>query len=441
MKPAGWLTLFLLTLVWPSGYIVAQTVPHRCAATVYDSVLRAHNPAYHRSRERFEQKMLAYKRSGRTARQQTGPLTIPVVVHVIHLNQSGTIGGNRNSNISDEQIREQIRVLNEDFRRKPGTRGFNTDPVGADININFVLTDTDPTGRLTTGITRHLSRKASYNPFDQGDRTELARIVNWPTHRYLNIWVAPLSGTAIGYAQFPDDSDLDGLNGNNGFANTDGVIVNYKAFGEGPNVESQIYNQGRTTTHEIGHWLGLLHTFGEEGIRCDDDFVDDTPIVALPNNTNDLSCPAVFSTCNGLRTRNMIENYMDYSPDTCMNIFTEGQKERVWQALELSPRRRQLVEYWQNARSLPASSTLIVRNIKSNPLGDDRNLRLEVLLEGSQDVYIDIIDRLGRTIQTEIYPHIPSKELGLSLQSLASGVYIVRVRTATETQIRKLVVQ
>lgn len=439
MKPWSWFYLTFCIIFYLSEKSTAQTIIQRCATTSYDSVLKAQNPVYRKSRERFEELIRQYQASGRSSRITATTITIPVVVHVIHNNQNGTIGGTNNSNISDDQIHEQIRVLNEDYRKKENTNGFNTNPVGADVNIQFVLASSDPNGLVTDGIIRTYSSKSGFDPESDEDRHALATISGWPTDRYLNIWVTTLSGNTIGYAQFPDGTGLSGLDAVNGYEDSDGVFIHYGVFGVGPYITSSIYDLGRTTTHEIGHWLGLLHTWGDT--YCGTDYIDDTPVAASANNSSSLSCNSVYSNCTGSQTRNMIENYMDYSPDLCMNIFTQGQKDRIWLTLDLSPRRKKLVEYIQTENQLPESDKLTIRNSYPNPLSsDNRNLRLEVLLKGTQDVTIDIINRLGGIVKTAQYPQISSSTIGIDLTSMAQGLYMVRIRTTNEEKTTKVIV-
>jgi PKD repeat protein len=147
------------------------------------------------------------------------------------------------------------------------------------------------------------------------------------------------SSNLLGYAQFPDQSGLGGLNGTGGPASTDGVVIQYTSFGSADKGNFPImqapYNKGRTLSHETGHWLGLRHIWGDG--NCADDFVSDTPPAASASS----GCQVGRFSCGGT---NMVENYMDYSNDACMNIFTNGQKTRMQAVIELSPRRKSLVD-------------------------------------------------------------------------------------------------
>lgn len=441
MKPAFVIFLFAALALSPAMQAVAQ---RRCATAHYDSLLQATNPSYRHGRELLEKLIRednAAQRGGRVSGTQADTLVeIPVVVHVIHDNQSGRIGGSGNSNISDGQIRSQMDVLNEDYRRRNADRTQTPAAyagVAADLNIRFRLASTGPNGQNSTGITRHYNRKAAFDP---EDRDELADIASWPTNRYLNIWVTSISGAFIGYAQFPDGTGLAGLDPVNGLEKSDGVMVDYRNFGRGPEVDSKVYNQGRSATHEIGHWLGLLHTWGDE--KCGNDYIDDTPRIFGPNEGIDLACPDFFSTCGGVRVRNMTENYMDYSPDACMNLFTKNQSERIRKVLVLSPRRRQLIESLRP--QLPPSDLLVIAKVYNNPFYASQSVskpfRLDILVKNRQDVTIDVFDRSGRQVGSQLFSQTPSNSLPVDLDGLPQGLYMVRVRTATEMQTRKVVV-
>lgn len=228
-------------------------------------------------------------------------VTIPVVVHIVY---------NENTeNLSEEQIHSQLAVLNRDFRRK------NTDttslwPVAADAGIEFCLATTDPAGLPTNGITRTYTASTSFTTSSENVKfSSKGGRDAWPSDSYLNIWVCDLTGSVLGYAQFPG-----------GKPETDGVVVDYKVFGTGPNVTPG-FHLGRTATHEVGHWLNLRHIWGA-GDCVTDDFVTDTPKSDGPN----YGCNKGHTSCGNI---NMVENYMDYSNDDCMNLFTNGQKTRM----------------------------------------------------------------------------------------------------------------
>src|SRR5690606_1825563 len=149
----------------------------------------------------------------------------------------------------------------EDFRKAIGTNGYNTHPAGADCEIEFCLAAVDPSGNVLAqpGIDRQNLGQSSWAMSSINSTVKPQTI--WDPERYCNIWTVNFGGSSanlLGYAQFPSSSGLTGLNTNGGSANTDGVVIRYNAFGRTGTVSSP-YNRGRTTTHELGHWLGLRH--------------------------------------------------------------------------------------------------------------------------------------------------------------------------------------
>lgn len=319
----------------------------RCASTEYEEYLKTSNPQ-RLSTQEFERWLApqvqleqAKKRNSSKTAQTNAVITIPVVVHVIH---NGDAVGT-NENLFAEQINSQIRVLNEDFRRKVSTPGFNTNPVGADIEIEFALAKRDPAGVLSNGIHRVNLGKDSWS-LDEIENTVKPQ-TQWNPDKYLNIWVLNFDRTdLLGYAQFPSSAGLPGLNSSGGAAATDGVVIQYQFFGSKSyfptGTYGPTYDQGRTATHEVGHFLGLRHIWGdanedEDGCSVDD-FCQDTPNTAIDNS----GCPTNVDSCINSPGLDMVENYMDYTDDICMNIFTGDQKTRMITVINNSIRRASL---------------------------------------------------------------------------------------------------
>ena len=234
------------------------------------------------------------------AANQNAVVTIPVVFHVVYRTAT--------ENISAEQIQSQLDVLNDDFRR------LNSDvddiwPQAADTEIEFCLASFDPQGNPTDGILRV---STTVNGFGTNDAVKSASSGGsdaWPYNQYLNFWVCNIGGGILGYAQFPGGS-----------ASTDGVVCGYQYTGTTGTATSP-FDLGRTATHEVGHWLNLRHIWGDGGCGASD-FVDDTPDSDGPN----YGCALGNVACN---TTDMVQNYMDYSDDACMNLFTQGQTDRM----------------------------------------------------------------------------------------------------------------
>jgi len=236
-------------------------------------------------------------------------ITIPVVVHVIYKNSS--------QNISDAQIFSQIDILNEDFRMNNSDASSVPSAfaaAAADCEIEFCLAVRDPNGNVTTGITRTYTTTSSFSGYTSMKYSSTGGQDAWNTSDYLNIWVCNLASGLLGFATFPG-----------GNSSTDGVVCDYAYFGNTGTATSP-YDLGRTATHEVGHWLNLYHIWGDS--YCGNDYVSDTP----KHEESNYGCPSYphASSCSGTgSTGEMFMNYMDYTNDACMFMFSTGQKNRM----------------------------------------------------------------------------------------------------------------
>lgn len=314
---------------------------YKCGTETYLQNLQQKYPNLQKGRQRLEE-MLSHK----NLRMEAGPeaiFRIPVVVHIIHKNEA--------VNLSDERVLSQIQVINEDYRREnPDT--INAYPpymaLGADTKIEFCLANRDPEGNPTNGIVRKPTNVDVFDGYQNENADIMLKSISyWPSDQYLNIWVTDLGHydngilrNVLGYSSFPSGSPFNDFGGNMMEERRDGIVIDYLAFGK-YSAPTYKYNLGRTVTHEIGHWLGLLHIWGDS--FCGNDGIGDTPIQNFHNKSMTKECNPKESTCNGITVRDMHENYMDYSPDVCMNLFTMGQKERMRLVVENSPRRRALL--------------------------------------------------------------------------------------------------
>ncbi|MHA3786973.1 M43 family zinc metalloprotease [Flavobacterium hauense] len=316
-----------------------------CGSTENEENLQKQDPK-RLSNEAFENWIapkVAEAKAKRLQKNGNTILTLPVVVHVIH---NGDAEG-FNENISEAQILSQIEVLNQDFRKMANTPGFNSNEVGADIELEFCLAKRTPTGENTTGIMRY--EIGDDNGWETEEaNTQLKPFTQWDPEKYINIWVVDFvyrdTGNSrislAGYAQFPSGTNLDGLEASGGFGFQDGVVIDHKYFGSANIFPEGTYdttnNMGRTTTHELGHFFGLRHIWGDGGCNVDD-FCDDTPVAGQANS----GCEEGTDTCPALGV-DMIENYMDYTNDACKNIFTQDQKARIDVVMNQAARRASL---------------------------------------------------------------------------------------------------
>lgn len=291
---------------------VSASAQHRhCAA--HDVLIRQlnENPDLREAREALERHTAHFmeQQMHQGVRDRVA-VTIPVVVNVVYNTTS--------QNISDAQIQTQIDVLNADFRK------LNADisnvptvwqSLAADFEINFCLATQDPTGAATTGIRRRSTTVTSFSTNDAVKYNAQGGLDAWDRSKYLNLWVCNLSSTLLGYAQFPG-----------GAAATDGVVIDYQYFGT-IGTSTAPFNLGRTATHEVGHWLNLYHIWGDDGTGCTgSDNVSDTPNQGGSNG----GCPTFPKiSCSNGPNGDMFMNYMDYTDDACMYMFTAGQKARA----------------------------------------------------------------------------------------------------------------
>ena len=260
-----------------------------------DRLLEEHEQ-YHQQMELIEQFTREFVTTPHL--RNNAAVSIPVVVNVVY--KTGA------QNVSDAQIQSQIDVLNDDFRRT-NSDADNTWSQAADTQIEFCLASVDPNGNPTSGIRRKSTNKPSWQANDgmKGNQG----LTPWDPSSYLNIWVCNLSGGLLGYAQFPG-----------GPSATDGVVVDYAYFGT-IGTATAPFDLGRTCTHEVGHYLNLRHIWGDGGCSVDD-FVSDTPVSDGPN----YGCALGHVSCG---TVDMVQNYMDYTNDNCMNLFSDGQASRM----------------------------------------------------------------------------------------------------------------
>ncbi|MBW8049086.1 MAG: T9SS type A sorting domain-containing protein [Cytophagales bacterium] len=296
-----------------------KVIKRTCGTMAYLEQQKTSDPVgFEKRMNLIETQVQKWKKNHPNSKTNNVVITIPVVVHVVW--ETAT------QNISDAQVISQIDVLNEDYRRLNADSTLTPSGfvgVAADCDIEFCLALRDPSGNPTNGITRTQTTVNSWTNDDIKYTAQLGADA-WPKNDYLNIWVGNLGGSLLGYATFP----------NSGPAAEDGVVCGYNYFGRVGTL-SPPFNKGRTATHEIGHWFALYHTFdggcvGTASTNCFSmgDRVCDTP----PTSSFNWGCPpGTQNTCTEtpVDQNDMTSNFMDYTDDACMNIFTQGQKTRM----------------------------------------------------------------------------------------------------------------
>lgn len=282
-----------------------NTEGRNCGTTIYEEHLRSLDPEYDSKKERIfrEAKELGASLRGGAV------VTIPVVFHIVYNTST--------ENLSLSQIQSQMVVLNKDFRRTNSDASQTPQVfqgVAADAEIEFCLASVDPNGNATDGITRTQTTRTSFAVPSNVSSSEPLKFTGlggkdaWNSSKYLNIWVADISSGVLGYATFPGTAT----------AAKDGVVIDYEYFGT-TGTATYPFNGGRTCTHEVGHYLGLRHIWGDGNCSYDDNIAD------TPTSADDyFGCPTHPQSSCG--STDMFMNYMDYVDDRCMNMFTQGQK-------------------------------------------------------------------------------------------------------------------
>jgi len=245
--------------------------------------------------------------SSRSGNAEVPPITIPVIVHIVYHTAA--------ENISDAQVQSQIAVLNADYQKKNAdTSGIPAcyRELAANCGFRFGLAMEDTAGRPSTGIVRKYTDTEHFSLDDGIKFSARGGDDGWDRDRYLNIWVGNLTGGILGYSSIVGGTKA-----------TDGVVVLYTAFGTN-GAAAAPYNLGRTTTHEVGHWLNMIHTWGDDSCGTDD--VADTP----PQEGPDYGDPeGTIVSCGNAPYGNLYMDFMDFTDDIGMHLFTFGQRDRM----------------------------------------------------------------------------------------------------------------
>lgn len=439
---------FIITLLilFPSIKLCAQN-PIRCGTVEYMARLKAEDPTLvDRLREaemaiqRESLKHINERTSGTSA-----TIYVPVVFHVMYSNTA--------ENISDNRINDQIASLNKDFARL--NADSNKTPsfwrsIAANTNIQFCLARRDPYGNPTNGVIR-IPVGNGFDPYsnDNAKFTSLGGSDAWPLTKYLNIWTMSFRGATptdlLGITTFPSapDPHNDSL---------DGIIMKYSTIG-GPNYHGTEpkYDVGRTLTHEVGHWLDLIHPWGDDSngnatcevaTECNgSDQVPDTPNQGIET----YDCPSYpqIDCCSSTPSGDpihgkMFMNYMDYANDTCMNLFTIGQSNRMnYSITTLRPTIPNSLGCLVPNYIEEGQCIIFDLNVYPNPATG--NITVSADFIGYTNTTIEISNMLGEIIYSKEMKNVAAVLLPVDLSGKARGVYILTLRTTGDCMNRKII--
>ena len=351
-------------------------------------------------------------------------IVIPVVIHVLYNNSA--------QNISDEQILSQIKSLNEDYRRLNADTIFTPAPFkkfAADTRIIFCLSKVDPQGRYTSGIIRKYTKEQYWLSDDEMKFSSKGGDDAWVASKYLNIWVCNLFGRTLGYSVFPG-----------GPPERDGVVIQSNVFGTTGALNPE-FNKGRTATHEIGHWLGLQHLWGDGA--CGDDGVGDTP----PQQTNNTYCPSFphTSLCSADENGDMYMDFMDFTDDVCMNMFTTGQKNKMRSLFALGNPRNSFLNSNVCDSSLaeggPLPGDTLIAGVKISVYPNPFSNQVIISSANASDVIgrtLKLYDVTGKLYFSKI---LDAQKTILPVTNLPAGIYIIKIGGLKSQGIFKLIKQ
>ncbi len=390
----------------------------------------------------------AYKRNSDSV------LRIPVVVHIVYKTTQ--------QNIPDSLVYSQIEILNRDFRRQnsdTATLRSIFDGLGKDSGIEFYLAFEDPDGNPTTGITRTQTTRDAFTfslfgggGLDDVKFDSLQGKNSWNTNEYLNIWVCntvdPQSffGAVLGYAYPPQGAPNWPVDAFPADPRVEGVVIHFEVFGS-PNPyavgDFAVANKGRTAVHEIGHYLGLRHIWGDGqaaifgGTDCTvDDGIADTP---NSGNNSQAGCNANKNTCNDGPgdLPDMWENYMDYSEESCQTIFTEGQVD-IMRAMLQTARSGLLQGKCIDTTNVGVkeSITTLAVNIYPNPSSGIINIDFGTV---TNNVKVSITNTIGNVVSEFVFNNNQS-QYAINTNNFSKGIYFMHIKSGDRTAIKRIVI-
>jgi hypothetical protein len=419
---------FLLsTLIFSFLNFQAQEF-HRCGTNEHLFHLNQQNPGH---AERVNQALEEIAAASNLRNGDEELYRIPVVVHIIYNNEA--------NNLPDSVIFNQINILNQDFRRLNPDTSVTRDIFksrAADTRIEFYLAGIDPDGNPSNGITRTQSNSnfALSVVTNNIKQTASGGKDAWPTNKYMNIWVGDLSifgaPVILGYATPPEGAPNwpDGSSASQ--PQFDGVVVHNQVFGSNnPNTPPSLsaVGKGRTTTHEVGHYLGLRHIWGDGGgfgggDGCTvDDGIEDTPNAAAASQQ---TCDYSSNSCvdSPIDYPDMIENYMDYSDEACMNMFTQGQMNAMRFCLEQF--RQELIDTTNAPIGISNLQGTLNVKLYPNPAQNFVNIETKTL-NGLGSIAFHNLS--GAVIKQQILNFSENSNIQLDISDLPAGIYFTKI--------------
>jgi hypothetical protein len=412
--------LLLPLLVLSAATLNAQSF-ERCSSYGYMQQQIANDPLLQNRVNQYEAECAQAELDNPNGYQSRAICLIPVVVHVVYQNAT--------ENISNTRIYEQIDVLNEDYRKNNADASnipAAWQGIAADCEIMFCLAARDPNGNWTDGIERVATSTSTFSTNDNVKDNATGGADAWDSDVYMNLWVCDLGSQLLGYAQFP------------GFdPSTDGVVIHYRYFGKTGAIAP--FNKGRTATHEVGHWLGLRHIWGDDGSACSgSDLVSDTPNQADENYGTIAPGTVLTDNCTSSAPGIMWSNYMDYTDDGSMYFFTEGQNTRMWVTLNGN---RFSLQSSNGCTAVDVHDITLTGVFSIYPSPTDGIVTLDFGGKAPSDYDITVYNTLGEVVSSQHVEMLHERTLQIDLRSNGAGIYLIEARNATEKAVKRVVVE
>jgi hypothetical protein len=397
-----------------------ETAPLRkCGTTEYMEQLKAQDPTLDAQLQQMEAYTQQWIKDNPDGNNDKTVITVPVVVHVVYATAA--------QNISDTRVQEQINILNRDYA------GLNTHSMGAfattlksNTELQFCLATKTPTGAASNGIDRKSTTVSQFTSNNNVKHASSGGADQWDPNKYINIWVCNLGGGLCGYAEFPTST----------LSATYGVVIMYQYFGVTGAVSP--YNQGGTTTHEIGHCFNLYHIWGDDGTACSGtDLCNDTPNQAGENYT----CPATGATrtdaCSATSPGVMYMNFMDYSDDACYANFTPNQKSRI-QACFSANGPLKYLKTSTACSGVGITETEAISDVSIYPNPTQGMINVAFQLANTDDVEITVSNLVGDVVSRITKKNVSAVNVSIDLTSQSAGIYYVKIQSGAQTLTKKI---
>lgn len=427
MKKHLLLTAMIGTAIFATSNLFAQNekiVDRGCAAMEYKEMEEKNDPSLKAYRAQLEEAAQLYIENQKTNPTPNAVVTIPVVFHIVY---NGTA-----QNVTDACIAAQLKVINDDYRKLNSDWTKVTQPgwaaLVADCEIQFCMAVRDPNGNATNGITRTSTTKTSFGTNNSVKYAAQGGHDVWNRDKYFNIWVCNIGGGILGYAQFPG-----------GAAATDGLVIAYNYMVGSTGCGTAPYNLGRTATHELGHCFGFKHIWGDEAACAADDGVADTPKQADKTFGTFAAGTVKTDACATASPGYMWMNYMDYTDDNAMYMFTAGQKAALAATMN-GP--RAALKTSNGCTPLTAVEYLYApESVSVFPNPSNGNVALTVNIPNVSNAEVTVINALGEVVLTKNISELENNnEIKLNMENHVNGMYFIKLNTTEGSITKKMII-